>query len=407
MRTHRGPHSVHIDLLLAIVIIGVVFGSLYPFDFHVPQEGAGAIQTLVDSWSVPPGRGDALANILFYMPFGLFATLSLRHRLRIARAVLIAVVVGALLSTAMELAQYFDEGRVTSASDVYTNTLGTAVGAVAGSVLRFGAGLPLIDRLLANPIPTILLVTWLTYRLFPYEPTIDLHKYWHTIKPLLQSPTPSFHDLSRHTIIWLSVFALVMAIVERRRNIAWAVSFAAVIIAAKVLIIDASLSIGEIVGAALALCLQPLFVSLRRRGLILLAVLLISYIVTERLEPFTFLPAGRPFGWVPFVSFMSGSIEVGVLAFFEKVFLYGSWIFLTIEAGMQLRLAALSLASLLFATSWIETYLPGRSAEVTDAVMALLIAAIFSLLRARSAALPLRRRSPPCCQLAASQPPSD
>jgi hypothetical protein len=44
--------------------------------------------------------------------------------------------------------------------------------------------------------------------------------------------------------------------------------------------------------------------------------------------------------------------------------------------------AAVFVAALLFATSWAETWLPGRSAEITDALMALMIAAVFALLTA-------------------------
>ena len=79
---------------------------------------------------------------------------------------------------------------------------------------------------------------------------------------------------------------------------------------------------------------------------------------------------------------------VNTLSFCEKVFLYGSVLFLLTEAGARLGLSALLVASCLFATSWLETYLPGRSAEITDAVMALLIALIFVLLRREQPLLP-------------------
>jgi len=374
MHNANEPHSGHIALALAIVVIGIVFGSLYPFAYRVPPEGAGPLHALLASWPVPPGRGDALANILLYIPFGLFATLALRHRSRLYGGLLAVVVVGGVLSTAMELAQYFDEGRVTSAADVYTNTLGTAIGAAAGSIFRFNTRFLTVDRLLANPVPTMLLATWAAYRLFPYEPTIDLHKYWHTVEPLLGWPTLRTYDLYRHTVVWLTIAG-------GRRSMILAVSFAAGVLAAKVLIIDAWLSIAEVAGAALAICLQPAFEALGRRGLVLLAALLAGYIVTERLEPFAFLPTAHHFGWMPFASFLSGSLRVNVLSFLEKVFLYGSLMFLATEVGMRLGVAALLLATMLLATSWIEIYLPGRSAEITDAVMALLVAALFSLLR--------------------------
>ena len=91
----------------------------------------------------------------------------------------------------------------------------------------------------------------------------------------------------------------------------------------------------------------------------------------------------REFGWLPFRSFMEGSLELNTLAFLEKSFLYGSLLFLLGEAGWPLRRSSMFMAFLLLTTSWAETYLPGRSAESTDAVLVLLIAAGFALLPER------------------------
>jgi VanZ family protein len=69
------------------------------------------------------------------------------------------------------------------------------------------------------------------------------------------------------------------------------------------------------------------------------------------------------------------------MSFFEKSFLYGSLLFFFIEAGGRLRTAAILVCGVLFVTSWAETYLPGRSAEITDAFMALLLAVGIALTR--------------------------
>jgi hypothetical protein len=44
---------------------------------------------------------------------------------------------------------------------------------------------------------------------------------------------------------------------------------------------------------------------------------------------------------------------------------------------------------MLFTTSWVETYLPDRSAEITDALMALLIGAIIALMQTERNAAPV------------------
>ena len=151
--------------------------------------------------------------------------------------------------------------------------------------------------------------------------------------------------------------------------------FCGFILSVRVLILGTVLSVAEIAGAVIALCLWPIVLALpsrqRSAGLF---VLLGSVVFFERLQPFQFQSEARQFGWLPFWSLMKGSIGVDVMSFFEKSFLYGSLLFLFTEGSGRLRTAAALVCGMLFATSWAQTYLPGRSAELTDATMALLIA---------------------------------
>jgi hypothetical protein len=78
---------------------------------------------------------------------------------------------------------------------------------------------------------------------------------------------------------------------------------------------------------------------------------------------------------------MSGSIAVNVMALFEKSFLYGSLIYLFVEAGGRLSTAAFIVGLTLFATGCAQMYLPHRSAEITDVIIALLLAGGFALAR--------------------------
>ena len=66
------------------------------------------------------------------------------------------------------------------------------------------------------------------------------------------------------------------------------------------------------------------------------------------------------------------------MSFLEKAFLYGSLIWLLDRAGLGLTKSTILVALMLFATSWAETYLPGRSAEITNSLMALLIGVIIA-----------------------------
>jgi hypothetical protein len=71
---------------------------------------------------------DALANVLLYMPFGLF---------RQATASLPAVTgIGAAMSAVIEISQLFFVRRFAQPSDVLTNTAGAVCGALAGRYFR-------------------------------------------------------------------------------------------------------------------------------------------------------------------------------------------------------------------------------------------------------------------------------
>jgi hypothetical protein len=121
--------------------------------------------------------------------------------------------------------------------------------------------------------------------------------------------------------------------------------------------------------------------------------------VLWRLEPFQFETPTRAFSWTPFLSFINGSTDVNVESFLEKVFYYGSLVWLTTETGVELRISAILVGAVLLITSGLEIYLPQRSAEVSDALIALIIASLIALANAPSMTGTFARKAP--------KPPSD
>ncbi len=77
---------------------------------------------------VPFSRGiypfDIVANVTLFLPLGLALAWG-----RSRRALLYATLAGAALSIAIELYQVYTHGRIATATDVLTNTCGTALGA--------------------------------------------------------------------------------------------------------------------------------------------------------------------------------------------------------------------------------------------------------------------------------------
>ena len=367
--------------VVLIVTAVIVHGSLHPYDFRMIPTGIGPIATLLGSWKQPASSyGDIVANFLLYVPFGFFAALTIGGR-PIGRTVVVTLA-GLVLCTGIELAQYYDAGRVCNMSDVYLNTFGTAAGALAPLFVSPSRHLP-TAQLAAQPVPVLLLIAMLGYHLFPYVPTIDLHKYWHALRPLIVSPHVPPADLWRYTALWLTTSCLIGAI----SGFGWSRIFVplsmAAVFAAKIAIHSLIVSPAEAIGATLALALWFATGRHHRLAVLITAAVLCSSIIIGRLEPFEFQTTARAFGWLPFRGFLGGSISVNTMSFLEKFFLYGSLVWLAAEAGLRLWLSALLVALLLFFTSVAEMYLPGRSAETTDAVMVLIIGLLIAPLRRR------------------------
>jgi VanZ family protein len=346
----------------------IVYGSLYPFDFRWVKDGDGPLWTLLNGWNETPGRGDFISNILLYMPLGFVGAVAIGRRVGRPQFGL-AMLVGMALSFAVEVTQYYDGGRDTEATDFYANTLGTALGAAAAWFFGQDFRLPLLREISANRAPSLLLAAWLGYRLYPYVPTIDLHKYWNALKPVVIHPELSPDALLRHVAIWLSLSMMIEKIVGRARAGVLIAGFAAFVIVSCVLVISTRLSLPQIAGIALAFAIWRLPSSFALRAM-MAAFVVGGYVIAFRLEPFVFSSAPGYYSWMPFLSFMQGSIDVDVRSFFEKFFFYGGLIWLLAEAGLTARLATLLVSAIVLIASFAQVFVPGRSAEVTDAILA-------------------------------------
>ncbi len=93
-------------LITAAIVAVIAYGSLYPFQFHIPMNGIGPVSTFLATWNERPGRGDFLANILLYLPLGFFLLLGSERGSQVAGKLIWAVLAGAMLSLTIELTQY-------------------------------------------------------------------------------------------------------------------------------------------------------------------------------------------------------------------------------------------------------------------------------------------------------------
>jgi len=116
--------------LTVAYLLLVVYASLYPFaDWRIPNDEA--TRFLFAGWPSYIVVSDVVINVLAYAPLGLLLTLLWMGRMPRWAAAALAVVVGMLLSLAIEFAQAYLPTRVSSIDDVLTNSAGALCGAVA------------------------------------------------------------------------------------------------------------------------------------------------------------------------------------------------------------------------------------------------------------------------------------
>ncbi|MGD9228718.1 MAG: VanZ family protein [Desulfobacterales bacterium] len=109
--------------LLIYMCIIVVFITLIPFEFRIPEE-------FKITWST--NFGDFIRNIFLFIPIGFLFRLNRRHNKDIL--CLTTLIFGFLLSSAIEFAQIFIPGRYTQVIDVVTNGFGAWLG---GTIFKF------------------------------------------------------------------------------------------------------------------------------------------------------------------------------------------------------------------------------------------------------------------------------
>jgi glycopeptide antibiotics resistance protein len=377
-----GPANVALRYALAAAVVAaIVYGSLYPFEFRDSGSFAADILHLAGTWKqAPQSRGDLLANLLLYMPLGLAIALALRRSG--ARILVIAAACGAIVSLAIELAQYYDAGRVSTLSDFYLNVAGTLAGATMGRLAGADLGGLSWPSGSAPAFARLLLLAWVGWRLYPYVPTIDLHKYWHSVRPLFTTDVPAY-GIFRYALLWLSVGFLLQTGMGPKRLLRLLLPMVLCFFAAKIVVIGQALSSAELLGAALAVFLAPMLLQRQARiGVPCLAALMVLLVIFSRVLPWHIGVQQRAFQWVPFYSFLhGGSLQVNVISFAEKFYLYGAVLLLLVTAGLKLRTAIILECAILLATSALQVFMVDRSAEISDAFLALVLGLVYALLR--------------------------
>ena len=359
--------------LLAVIAFLIAYGSLFPFRFAAVP-GAGAVELLGGLSFARTTRSDIAANVLMYLPLGACIAWLAATRLGGLAAVVLATAAGAVLSFAIEYAQLYETRRVTSLSDVASNTAGAFAGAwialaIAGARRRMHAS-PLAGHL-RHPVATALLLSWIGYRLAPFAPVIDPGKWAGAFAPLTNLSALTAGAAFPHLLAWLVLAPVCERIAPNRGLLTLAVSMA-LVLAGRVLFTGLALEPGELAGMAAALAAaRPLARLAPERAASVLAALLIVQVAIEGLAPFDFQLAQDRFALLPFAESLTQYRAGNLADMFLRCFRDGALVWLLSRSGLKLLAATALGAGLVFAIELLQTWLPGQTAEITDPLLAL------------------------------------
>lgn len=171
------------------------YASLHPLSGWTIS-GLPTFDFLIEPWPRYFSVTDLVVNIVGYLPLGFLLVAAQRRSRSAARALLLACLLGGLLSLGVEIAQNFLPSRVASNVDIGGNLAGTLIGAALGAAFgrtAFAEGGTLQTWRAAMVIPgragdagLVLLTLWLLAQLMPETPPFS----GGDLRNLLGIPTP-------------------------------------------------------------------------------------------------------------------------------------------------------------------------------------------------------------------------
>ena len=134
-------------LLLIASLSVICIATIYPFRFVIPE--SFSIRSILEAFKYSSSVKDYTQNILLFIPLGISIGAIARHQKIGNWSILISCLIGATVSTTVELTQLLLPIRVSNLTDIICNSLGALVGAILycwrKNIIDFAIGV-IIDR---------------------------------------------------------------------------------------------------------------------------------------------------------------------------------------------------------------------------------------------------------------------
>lgn len=385
MPRHRSSY-----LFLLLYLLFIIYGSLFPLAaWRVPQHG------LVDTWLVTAGRhvsrSDLLTNILVYIPLGFLISSICSVKLGDGVRILLATVLGTLLSFFMESIQLFLPARSSSLVDLLLNMLSTLLGALAYYWLRENAGFGkwlrewqqgYVCEGRTADIGLMLFAAWVGTQLAPFVPSLDVGDVKNGLKPLWLT----LHDFSRFNCYRMATYALnivslgaaLLLIMNHRCRVVFSLAVSCgMVLCFKIFVAGRQLSLEALAGLGFAVGLLLFLQRLPRGGLFLSGGISVAlaYIADELRPDMSQAVAFHAFNWVPFSSQMGENVS-GIGSILEGIWPFSMLGFFVISyfghgRKMLVVTTGAALAVAVFALEYAQTSILGRYPDITSVILAI------------------------------------
>lgn len=385
MSTAQSPLGLsHRQTKMALVAYGLllVYGTWFPADrWDWSLGGLDALFTM--EWPERIGRADLIINLLVYLPFGLLVALVVT-RSRLA-ALILASLAGLGLSSCLELGQTYLPGRVTSPSDIFLNTIGSAIGAFGAAYIGRSDWLnaryqQIVSQLRDQAVGRLglgVLSLWVIAQWAPFVPSLDLDNIKFGLSPFRSFLGGQGNHFLFGFLQYLAMLTGLMALGLRlfRNREPASLYLSALIVGTllgKVLIMTRQLSPEALLAAVCVAVLALRLRSLRSTPLQVIALIaLVSYQTLAAFKPSLVDTSLRVMNWVPFRGQMN-SLN-GLIDLLEPLWLFAAYAYLMYprrqrtSEGLALRL--ILIAPLTLVLEWAQETVPGRYPDITDVVV--------------------------------------
>lgn len=399
--------SYGVKVLWVLFTLFIFYGALIPFEFVINKQQI--ISRIENFHWVPFFRADGsrhsltdiVQNILFFIPFGFFGVLSFaRYKFF---AMFLVIFFGFVISLNVELLQLLTPSRNTSITDLASNTLGTAIGALAGLIM-FGFFCLMMRaqafrKMVNNQFYYLFVLAFLVVAagsLQPFDFTLDVSTVWSGVKQALTESVTFSSHLTDELVVGFRffLFSLITCLWLKSINyLLWPI--AGVLLSASIgvcfefaqfIVMSRSPSVQDLIVVIVACSLAGIFLILVPKKLTsslwILALIVFSIIsaAIQTLAPFDIRSQHVLMGMTPFLSYYHASTFSAIANFIEILITYipiGFAIqYLISSKRSAFIVVVLIVGAVSYCLEYLQGWIVGRYPDITDVLAAVIGATI-------------------------------